>query len=123
MTPAGLHQMDLEKLNELPFLFQIVTGFGLFVGGLAIAVLGWLKKNYKISSVIEHSGDAVVLNAAVADSQQLARLATAIGDLITFLKDREEDADRHNNRIVHNLADICEAVERQTKVFKDRTIM
>lgn len=117
--------MEPAKLNELPFWFQIVAGFGLFFGTASIAVLGWLKKNISggLFGEKEDKQSAVVLSAAIADSQSIKELAGAIDRLCHHLKQREEDNFDQLDRIHRSVKDLLEETERVTKAIRERTLM
>ncbi len=123
-TTSGLRKM--EKLSELPFVFQVVTGFGLFVGAIGVMILGWLKKNFKVGELFnsEHkSSDAVILNAAIADTNSINALAGSIDRLVDFLREDAEDDGHQMKRNRDVLCEIRDSVDSLATVVKKRTIV
>lgn len=124
-TKSGPIAMEPSKLNELPFWFQVIAGFGLFFGTASIAVLGWLKKNISggLFGEKESKSDAVVLSAAIADTASIKELAKSIDRLCHHLERRDEDNADSLDRIHRSIKDLIEETERVTKAIRERTLM
>lgn len=127
--------MEPGKLTELPLAFQLVAAAGLFVGTFTLAIGGWLWKHIKpkLPAALqppEQQKDAVVLSAAIADSQSINKLAHAIERLIEVMEDSGEDTERALDRNYKRLGDLNDNAERVYEVvcrlerhMKDRTIV
>lgn len=115
--------MEAEKFEALPIAIQIVMGLGLFVGAIVATIIGLLKKNFKLGTLLssETDGkDAVVMSAAIADSAKIAELASAIKLLVEYLKENDLEQTRELRKTHGALTDINDNLERLITVTKVR---
>lgn len=112
--------MEAKQLAELPIVFQIIAGFGIFFGTFMLAIGGWLWKTIKpklLNAVVETvepapPKDTLVLSAAIADSKAISNLAGAIEKLLTHLGDDSEDRERQSVKTYNRLGDLNDNLER-----------
>lgn len=120
--------MEPKQLSELPLVFQIIAGFGLFFGTFMLAIGGWLWKTIKpkLPSALQVSEtpvkEAPISSLQVLDHQTFDRLSSSIRELIDFLKTKDDDTDRELQRGFDNLDksthDVLREVERVTKAVE-----
>ncbi len=121
--------MEPNKFSELPVLFQVVAGAGLFLGTFMLAIGGWLWKviKPKLPESMMPTGapdqQAVVLGAAIADSQSIKALAGSIDRLVDFLREDAEDDGHQMKRNRDVLCEIRDSVDALAKHVKNRTIV
>lgn len=121
--------MDATKLSDLPLIFQLIAGAGLFFGTAMIAIGGWVypKLKARIPSAFQPSqpkhNEAVVLSAAIADSHSIKELAHSIDRLCVFLKDDAEDDARRTDRIDERLHDVLDELRLIKAVLRERTLL
>lgn len=121
--------MEPKNLAELPIVFQIIAGFGLFFGTFMLAIGGWLWKTikpklpdaFKPSETTSH--DVVIRSAAIADGEAIRQLAASIVRLIDFLEQDSEDDNRANRRNHEVLSEILASLDGLAKVIRQRTIV
>lgn len=128
--------MEPKNLAELPLVFQVIAGLGLFFGTFMLAIGGWLWKTIKpkLPDALQPnetiSKDLIIQSASIADSAAIGKLAHAIERLLEVLKDDGEDRERQSNRTHARLGDIADWLERDHEVLcrlerhmKERTIV
>lgn len=121
--------MEPKQLAELPLIFQIIAGFGLFFGTFMLAIGGWLWKTIKpklpeaFKPSETHSTDVVIRSAAIADGEAIRQLAAAITKLLDFLEEDSDDDNRNSKRNHDVLCDIRESVDGLAKMMRQRTIV
>lgn len=120
--------MEATKLSDLPLLFQLIAGAGLFFGTASIAFMGWLwpKLKNKLPEAFQppvKSNEAVVLSAAIADSQSIARLAHSIDRLIEFMEEDAKDDARRIDRLDRGLVDVLDELRSINRNIRDRTLV
>lgn len=120
--------MDVKTLSELPLIFQVIAGAGLFFGTAMIAVGGWVYPKLKARlpnafAPTPKANEAVVLSAAIADSQSIKELAHSIERLVKFLHDTAEDEERHKDRIDERLRDVIDELREVKRALRERTIV
>lgn len=124
MTKSGRRAMEPTKLSDLPFWVQVIAGFGFFIGTATVAAFGWVKKNltdpYKEGPA---SKDAVVLSAAIADSQSISNLANAIDRLCAHLKEDAIDDARRSARLDERVGDVVSELQHIKAILRDRTLV
>lgn len=128
--------MEAKNLAELPLVFQIIAGFGLFFGTFMLAIGGWLWKTIKpklldaLQPNEASSKDVIIQSASIADSASIAKLAHGIERLIERLDDNSEDDGRQLVRNYNRLGDLNDNLERihdalcrVEKQLKERTLL
>lgn len=132
--------MDTKSLSELPLLFQVIAGFGLFFGTFMLAIGGWLWKTIKpklpasLQVSETHKTDVPISSAQILDSAIFEKLSRSIADLIDYLRIKDDDTDRELqrgfDRLEKSITDLCKeterctkAVERIEKQISDRTLL
>lgn len=129
-TNNGLRAtMEPKQLNELPLVFQIIAGFGLFFGTFMLAIGGWLWKTIKpklpdaLQPSETNSTDVLIRSASIADSEGIRQLAASIHRLVDFLEQDAEDDNRNSRRNHDVLCEIRESVDGLAKMMRQRTIV
>lgn len=120
--------MEVTKLSDLPLIFQLIAGAGLFFGTAMIAIGGWVypKLKARLPSAFAptpKANEAVVLSAAIADSRSINELAHSIDRLCKFLHEASEDEARHNDRIDERLRDVIDELRTIKQVMRERTLV
>lgn len=132
--------MEPKQLSELPLLYQIIAGFGLFFGTFMLAVGGWFWKvvKPKLPASLQVSENPNVnlpiSSAQILDSTIFEKLSRSISDLIDYLRFKDDDTDRELqrgfDRLDKTLTDVCKELERNTKAVErvekqisDRTLL
>ncbi len=132
--------MELKNLSDLPIVFQLIAGFGLFFGTMLLGVGGWLWKTIKpkLPEALQVSESATNLipisSAQILDSRVFEKLSGSIADLISYLRTKDDDTDRELqrgfDRLDKTMTDMCKEMERCTKAVErveksiaDRTIL
>lgn len=120
--------MEATKLTDLPLLYQLIAGAGLFFGTACIAFMGWLwpKLKNKLPEAFQppmKANEAVVLSAAIADSAKISELAHSIDRLVIFLKEDAEDDARRVDRLDENVRDVVTELRSIKSAIRERTIV
>ena len=120
--------MEPKNLTELPLVFQIIAGFGLFFGTFMLAIGGWLWKTIKpkLPEALQppaSPNEAVVLSAAIADSQSIKQLAGAIDRLIEYMKQSDEIAELRSERLDEHMKDVVIGIRELKACLRERTIV
>lgn len=120
--------MDATKLSDLPLIFQVIAGAGLFFGTAMIAIGGWVypKLKARIPSAFTPAtpaNQAVVLSAAIADSQAIKELAHSIDRLCVFLKEDAEDDARRTDRVDERMHDVLDEIRMIKSILRERTLL
>jgi hypothetical protein len=121
--------MEPKTLAELPIVFQIIAGFGLFFGTFMLAIGGWLWKTIKpklpeaFKPSETSSTDVIIRSASIADGEAIRQLAASIARLIDFLQEDAKDDNTHMRRNHDVLCDIRESLDGLAKMIKQRTIV
>lgn len=120
--------MEATKLTDLPLLFQLIAGAGLFFGTAMIAIGGWVYPKLKARlpnafAPQPKANEAVVLSAAIADSHSIQQLAHSIDRLVIFLKEDAEDDARRIDRLDRGLADVLDELRSLNRHMRDRTLV
>lgn len=119
--------MEPKNLSELPFVFQIIAGFGLFFGTFVLAIGGWLWKQIKpklpASLTVSEVATAVPISSAqILDSSVFEKLSRSISELLVYLRDKDDDTERELqrgfDRIDKTLTDVVRELERNTKAVE-----
>lgn len=120
--------MDAKSLTDLPLLFQVIAGFGLFFGTFMLAVGGWFWKVVKPKLPVSITGSdspAVqipISSAQILDHATFEKLSRSINDLIDYLRTKDDDTDRELqrgfDRLDKTLTDVCKELERNTKAVE-----
>ena len=110
--------MEPKQLAELPLVFQIIAGFGLFFGTFMLAIGGWLWKTIKpkLPDALQPnevgSKDVIIQSAAIADSASIGKLGHSIERLVEKLDDDSEDREGQSTRTYNRLGDLNDNLER-----------
>ena len=128
--------MELKNLSELPIVFQIIAGFGLFFGTFMLAIGGWLWKSIKpklpaaLQITETPKTEVPISSAQILDSAVFSRLSHSIDRLVEVQTDDGEDSARALDRNYKRLGDIQDEVCRTNEILqrlerhmKDRTIL
>jgi hypothetical protein len=121
--------MEPKQLSELPLVFQIIAGFGLFFGTFMLAIGGWLWKTIKpklpdaFKPSETTSTDVLIRSASIADSEGIRQLAASITRLVDFLQEDSEDDNRNSRRNHDVLCEIRDSVDSLAKIIRQRTIV
>jgi hypothetical protein len=127
-TSRGQNEMEPKHLTELPIVFQIIAGAGLFFGTMLLAVGGWVWKAIKpkLPAALQpppEPKDAVVLSAAIADSEAIRSLAGAITRLIEYMKQSDEIEELRQERLDEHMKDIVSELRSVKACLRERTIV
>ncbi|WLJ71244.1 hypothetical protein [Sphingomonas phage Birtae] len=120
--------MEATKLSELPLIVQLIAGAGLFFGTAMIAIGGWVypKIKSKLPSALQSAppaNEAVVLSAAIADSQSIKQLAGAIDRLVEYMKEGDEIAEIRHERLDEHMKDVVSGLRGLKACLRERTIV
>ena len=120
--------MEATKLSDLPLIFQLIAGAGLFFGTAMIAIGGWVypKLKARLPSAFAptpKSNDAVVLSAAIADSQSIKQLAGSIDRLIEYMKEGDELEEIRAERLDEHMKDVVSGLRELKACLRERTIV
>ncbi len=122
--------MDATKLTDLPLVYQFIAGAGLFFGTAMLGFVGWIWKRVK-PTLPDFTGDptkpvardAVVLSAAIADSQSISNLAAAIDRLCKHLAEDALDDARRAQRLDERVGDVVSELQHIKAILRDRTLV
>jgi hypothetical protein len=120
--------MEATKLTELPLIFQLIAGAGLFFGTAMIAIGGWVypKLKARLPSAFAptpRANEAVVLSAAIADSASIAQLAGAIDRLIEYMKENDTLEEIRHERLDEHMKDVVTGIRELKACLRERTIV
>jgi len=130
--------MDPKHLTELPFVYQVIAGLGLFFGTFMLAIGGWLWKAIKPklpgsiaqSMTTSTTVETPIASAQILDSKVFERLSHAIERSIQVAVDDGEDVERALDRNYKRLGDLVDEVTRGNEILvriernlKDRIVM
>lgn len=120
--------MDAKTLADLPFVYQVVACLGFFFGTFMLAIGGWLWKTIKpklpeaLQTVEPAAKEIPISSAQILDSRVFERLSLSIGDLIDYLRTKDDDTDRELqrgfDRLDKTFTDVCKELERNTKAIE-----
>ena len=126
MTPerVGRHerQRDLEGLDKLPAWIQVAVFLGVLVATTFASAMGvfrdkWFKKP-ATSPPPQPQGAAVVMSAAIADSQAIRDMANSLNRLCTFLEQDRDDQDRRDRLLRQCMIDLIDSNERKERLLR-----
>ena len=119
--------MEPKSLSELPLVFQVIAGFGLFFGTFMLAIGGWLWKTIKPKLPASVTGESSVASipissAQILDTTTFEKLSRSISELIDYLRTKDDDTERELqrgfDRLDKTLTDVCKELERNTKAVE-----
>ena len=110
----------LEGLDKLPAWVQIASFLGILIATTAASMAGWNRDKLTRRGEMNPAPgkDAVVMSAAIADSQAIRDLATAINRLVDRLDDDAEGQRDGQREIRRAIQDQSDATDRQTHLLR-----
>lgn len=121
--------METKNLAELPLVFQVIAGAGLFFGTFMLAIGGWLwpKIKEKLPEAFKPaeagSTDVIIRSASIADSQAISHLGGSIERMIEFLRENAEDDSHQMKRNRDVLCEIRDELVRARELAARRSGM
>jgi hypothetical protein len=107
----------LDGLDKLPAWIQVAVFLGVLIATTVASASGWMRdKWFKRPSSAPSpnlpSKDAVVMSAAIADSQAINNLATGINRLVDFLEQDREDQERRDRAMRTCIQELLDSNDR-----------
>lgn len=112
----------MEGLDKLPAWIQVAVFLGVLVATTFASAMGvfrdkWFKKP-DTSPPPQPQGAAVVMSAAIADSQAIRDMANSLNRLCTFLEQDRDDQDRRDRLLRQAVIDLIDGNERKERLLR-----
>lgn len=112
----------MEGLDKLPAWIQVAVFLGVLVATTFASAMGvfrdkWFKKP-DTSPPPQPQGTAVVMSAAIADSQAIRDMANSLNRLCTFLEQDRDDQDRRDRLLRQAVIDLIDGNERKERLLR-----
>ncbi len=115
-------QRDLDGLDKLPAGLQVAVFLGVLIATTFASAMGvfrdkWFKKA-DTSPQPQPQGAAVVMSAAIADSQAIRDMASSLNRLCTFLEEDRDDQERRDRLLRQCMLDLIDSNERKERLLR-----
>lgn len=112
----------MDGLDKLPAGIQVAVFLGVLIATTLASFLGvfkdkWFKKP-DVSPPPQPQGAAVVMSAAIADSQAIRDMAGSLNRLCTFLEQDRDDQDRRDRLLRQCMLDLIDSNERKERLLR-----
>lgn len=112
----------MDGLDKLPAGIQVAVFLGVLIATTLASSLGvfkdkWFKKP-DVSLPPQPQGAAVVMSAAIADSQAIRDMAGSLNRLCTFLEQDRDDQDRRDRLLRQCMLDLIDSNERKERLLR-----
>lgn len=112
----------MDGLDKLPAWVQIAAFLGILLATTGASLAGWNRDKFrKLAGQDSNPApgkDAVVLSAAIADSQSINNLAKAIDRMVDFLEQDREDHERRDRALRTCLQDVVDSNDRVASLLR-----
>lgn len=112
----------MDGLDKLPAWIQVSVFLGVLIATTFASAMGvfrdkWFKKTDAIPPP-QPQGPAVVMSAAIADSQAIRDMAANLGRLVDFLQQDRDDQDRRDRLMRQCILDLIDSNERKERLLR-----
>lgn len=112
----------MDGLDKLPAWIQVATFLGVLIATTLASLMGvfrtkWFPQNTP-APVPAPGKDAVVMSAAIADSQAIRDMAHNLGRLVDFLEQDRDDQERRDRLMRQCISDLIESNDRKERLLR-----